>query len=63
MSKDKSESTETVKQGFTRAQLLRSRQFTLVSKDVLAVVLEDGQRYTIPEVKRLSDAWLKKEAK
>jgi hypothetical protein len=49
--------------GFTKEQFLQSRKFSLAGKDMLSVVLEDGKRYTIPEVKRLTEAWLKKEAR
>lgn len=61
---DKNEQPQAAaKKGFTKAQILASRQFTAISKEVIAVVLEDHQVYTIQEVKRLTDAWLKKEAR
>jgi hypothetical protein len=49
--------------GYTKEQLLQSKRFTTAGRDVLNVVLEDGKRYTLPEVKRLTEAWLKKEAR
>ena len=49
--------------GYTKEQVLQSRRFTAAGRDVLNVLLEDGKRYTIPEVKRLTEAWLKKEAR
>ena len=38
---------------FTKAQLLRSYNFTPVQKDVLRAVLKDGESYTLDQAHKL----------
>jgi hypothetical protein len=34
---------------YSKAQLLRSRRFTPLQRDVLSALLSDGERYTVAE--------------
>ena len=54
------ESTNEV--AFTKAQLLKSKKY-IHQTDVLSVILEDGKNYTIKEVEKLVDGFMKKEVK
>lgn len=47
---------------FTKSQFVASKQFTKF-RDVLNVLLEDDKQYTIDEVKKLIEGFLKKEVK
>lgn len=46
---------------YTKAQFLASRQRPGIERDILAAVLKDGESYTIAEVEKLKDEFLKKE--
>ncbi len=54
------ESTNEV--GFTKSQLLKSKKY-IHQTDVLNVILEDDKNYTIKEVEKLIDGFMKKEVK
>lgn len=43
----------TVAVSFSVENLLRSSEFTNIEKDMLGVLLKDGQEYTIEEAKQL----------
>jgi hypothetical protein len=45
---------------FTKQQFLQSRQRPGPERDLLAVVLEDGQHYTIAEADRAMESYLKR---
>lgn len=51
---------ETIK--FTKTQILLARKYRH-QKDVVNVVLEDGQLYSLKEVDRLINRFMKKEVK
>jgi len=48
---------------FSKEQLLQSKLFTPLHKDVLSALLEDGQAYTTDQVKQKIDAFLKEATK
>ena len=47
---------------YSKAQILRSKQFTPQKRDVLRALLQDGVNYTKDEVAFILDNFLKKEA-
>lgn len=57
MSSQKRKETEPT---FTKAQFLASKQFTAVQRDFLNAILEDGQSYTMDQVKQLVEENVKK---
>lgn len=54
------ESTNEV--AFTKAQLLKSKKY-IHQTDVINVILEEDKNYTIKEVEKLIDGFMKKEVK
>lgn len=60
--KRKDEATEPVSNlaQFTKEQFLQSRQRSGRDRDLLAVVLQDGQLYTIAEAEKEMDNYLKR---
>ena len=38
---------------FSKAQLIASKMFQPAQRDVLAVILDDSRKYTIPEAEKL----------
>lgn len=54
------ESTNEV--SFTKSQLLKSKKY-IHQTDVLNVILEEDKNYTIKEVEKLIDGFMKKEVK
>ncbi len=54
------ESTNEV--SFTKSQLLKSKKY-VHQTDVLNVILEEDKNYTIKEVEKLIDGFMKKEVK
>lgn len=44
---------------FSKSQFLQSKQRTGIEKDILAVVLEEGQKYTISEAEKLVNKFKK----
>lgn len=49
--------------GFTKSQLLKSKQYTGIQKDILSVVLDDEQRYTHDQAKRKIEEFGKRKVK
>ncbi|WP_164971389.1 hypothetical protein [Clostridium tetani] len=47
---------------FSKEQILSSKQFTIIEKDILKALLEDKQ-YSLKEVKKIIDDFKKKEVK
>ncbi|AJA42530.1 hypothetical protein phiCT453A_40 (endogenous virus) [Clostridium phage phiCT453A] len=47
---------------FSKEQILSSKQFTVIEKDILKALLEDKQ-YSLKEVKKIIDDFKKKEVK
>lgn len=47
---------------FTKSQLIKSKRYA-DRTDILNVILEDGKNYTIKEVEKLIDGFMKKEVK
>ncbi|BDR86132.1 hypothetical protein [Clostridium tetani] len=47
---------------FSKEQILSSKQFTIIEKDILKALLEDKQ-YSLKEVKKIIDDFNKKEVK
>lgn len=48
---------------FSKEQFLSSKQFTVAQKDILSVLLKDGETYTVDQAKKQVDDFLKKEVK
>lgn len=48
---------------FTKEQLLRSTQFSVIHKDVLNALLEEEQGYSIQQAKQIIEDFEKKEAR
>ncbi|WP_164968389.1 hypothetical protein [Clostridium tetani] len=47
---------------FNKEQILSSKQFTVIEKDILKAILEDKQ-YSLKEVKKIAEDFNKKEVK
>lgn len=47
---------------FTKSQLIKAKRYA-DRTDMLNVILEDGKNYTIKEVEKLIDGFMKKEVK
>lgn len=47
---------------FTKEQILSSKQFTVIEKDILKAILEDKE-YSLDEVKKVLEEFKKKEVK
>ncbi|WP_164509014.1 hypothetical protein [Clostridium rectalis] len=47
---------------FSKEQILSSKQFTVIEKDILKAILEDKE-YSLKEVKKIIDDFNKKEVK
>lgn len=47
---------------FTKSQILKSKKY-IHQTDLLNVILEEGKNYTIREVEKLIDGFMKKEVK
>lgn len=58
MAKKKVEETK-----YTKEQILKSNRFTGVQKDVLHVVLDDDEKYSLQEVESLMNSFNAKEVK
>lgn len=54
--------TKTAESRYTKEQILSSATFA-GRRDILNVLLTDGEEYTIGKVNRIMDDWLKKEVK
>lgn len=65
MSDDAKETTsmKTKAPTYTKEQFLSSKQFNSTQKDVLHALLKDGESYTMDQVKKLVQEFLKKEVK
>lgn len=67
MAKTKTTDKETVEKPkettYTKASLKQAKQFTVIERDFLDVVLQDGKEYTIKEAQEALDAYLKKGVK
>lgn len=48
---------------FNKEQILTSKQFTLIEKDFLCVILEDQKSYSLTQVKELLEKELKRMVK
>lgn len=57
---EQTEQTKRTEQTYTKAQFLASKQFTAVQRDFLNAILEDGQSYTMDQVKQLVEENVKK---
>lgn len=63
---DDTKETSSVKQKaptYTKEQFLNSKQFSAVQKDIFHALLKDGESYTMDQVKKLVQEFLKKEVK
>jgi hypothetical protein len=49
--------------GYTKSQLVASKRFSPIDKDILQVVLADDQHYTINQAEQAIERFKKKEAK
>ncbi len=47
---------------FTKSQIIKSKKY-VHQTDLLNVILEDGKKYTIKQVEKLVDEFMKKEVK
>lgn len=47
---------------FSKEQIVSSKQFTVIEKDILKAILEDKE-YSLKEVKKIIDDFNKKEVK
>lgn len=47
---------------FSKEQILSSKQFTVIEKDILKALLEDKE-YSLKEIKKIIDDFNKKEVK
>lgn len=54
----KEEVVETGEVKFPKSAILESKRF-LIYRDVLSAILEEDKEYTIPEVEKLLDTWMK----
>ena len=45
---------------FSKQQLLRSLNFTLIQKDVLRAVLKDGEEYSLDQAKKAIEDYAKR---
>ncbi|WP_129600467.1 hypothetical protein [Anaerophilus nitritogenes] len=48
---------------YEKNQIISSKRFNLIEKDVLKNILKDDGKYTIEQVEKLLDEFLKKEVK
>ncbi len=55
MSEKKEVKQEVKKTGFTKDQLLKSKQYAGVQRDIMSAVLDDNGRYTHNQVKKALD--------
>lgn len=59
----KVEAGKTIETAFTKEQLVRSTQFSIIHKDVLNALLEEEQEYSIQQAKQIIEDFEKKEAR
>ncbi|MGG4344924.1 hypothetical protein [Paenibacillus lautus] len=45
---------------YTKEQFLQSKQFTGIDKDIIAIKLEDGKKYSVTEVKKVIETFKNK---
>ncbi|BBI32042.1 hypothetical protein [Cohnella abietis] len=62
MTKPREETQPIAEPSFTKEQFLASKLFHPVQKDVLSVVLADGESYTIPQAQSLIKETLERKA-
>lgn len=48
---------------FTKEQFVKSEQWQGVDRDILSIVLEDNQTYTIAQAKQLVEQFMSREVK
>lgn len=65
MSEAKTDKTIVTKKetAYSKAQLLASKRFERVDKDVLAAILNDDSKYTVAEARKLLQAFRTKEVR
>ncbi|REK74384.1 hypothetical protein [Paenibacillus paeoniae] len=52
------ESEEIVERAFTKDQLLRARSWSARERNLLDALLENGETYSIPQVKQLAQTFM-----
>lgn len=57
-SEENKEVAEVEEVKFPKSAILKSKRF-LLERDVLTAILEEDKEYTIPEVEKLLDTWMK----